>query len=933
MDDFGKLSRLMKDDWNRRVNHDYRFWMSDGLKTDEAMWQAGERDFAIITEGINQTEQLHILEVGCGVGRLLRPAVARFGKVTGIDVSEQAIKMAQQFLGNHQNLELMVGNGFDLKPIADSSVDVVFSFAALTSMPTDVIAHYLIEMHRVLRPGGQVRLQVYCGEEYRVCREDTLHVRCYSERNLRAGIQSAGFELINLQELKLPLQVSFEDIGIKAVMITLVKTNSLPGSIGEVSNSLLPGGEVEVSVVTNPHDLEHWTALNYAQKLVQEGDIERAKQALEYAVTHCQNTTIDTKDLLERIKTAIDAAQGTIATPRAFAQPPAPQSWFNQNMAVVRRKFPLAYEQIQQAALTQEPLELRDSAQGPVFWLGGQCLDHPSKPVGSADAWVKRELSEKQDKSCNHILVGGFGAGYHIERIQQTKWAVSVYEPYPMIMRRALELRDLRGCLEGLRHLVVGSSDYQVCLDENTELTIRPQYQAVEPAIWTGIRSVFFGTRGLLALSPKIAILGPIQGGTLPMVPNCIRALYDLRQRPREIDMSGFASGFHLAEKFVTGKPRQQSLQGVYIEMMSQFVLESVLEKPIDILICMAQAPASGRILTELRKRGVITVLWFVEDYVRFGYWKDIAQYYDFVFTIQKGECLEKIRAAGAGEVHYIPTACDPYLHRPMVLSAEERKQWGSPVSFVGAGYHNRQQVFASMADFPLKLWGTEWPTCKPFDRMVQEQGRRITPEEYVKIFNATDVNINLHSSTERDGVDPFGDFVNPRTFELAASGAFQLVDERSLLGECFEPGKEVITFSNPRDLKDKIRYYLERPEERARIAEAARIRALKEHSYAHRLKDMLSIIYSSRFESLKRREDSSPWKKMLERSKIDPELSQRCELAFRRGEEPILDGLVSDIVTGKGKLSETEQKLLFLFHIRKQIIRMKSEEMGQKVG
>lgn len=31
----------------------------------------------------------------------------------------------------------------------------------------------------------------------------------------------------------------------------------------------------------------------------------------------------------------------------------------------------------------------------------------------------------------------------------------------------------------------------------------------------------------------------------------------------------------------------------------------------------------------------------------------------------------------------------------------------------------------------------------------------------------------------ERDGVEPYGDFVNPRTFESAACGAFQLVDSR----------------------------------------------------------------------------------------------------------------------------------------------------------
>jgi spore maturation protein CgeB len=309
-----------------------------------------------------------------------------------------------------------------------------------------------------------------------------------------------------------------------------------------------------------------------------------------------------------------------------------------------------------------------------------------------------------------------------------------------------------------------------------------------------------------------------------------------------------------------------------------------------------------------------------------------MAKFYDFVFTIQRGECIEAIKAAGAGEVHYLPTACDPDLHRPMELASDEKERWGSKVSFVGAGYHNRQQVFASLSNMPFKIWGTEWPSCKPFDRLVQEQGRRLTPGEYIKIFNSTEINLNLHSSSERDGVDPFGDFVNPRTFELAACGAFQLVDERELLPENFEAGSEIVTFKTPNEMREKIRYYLEHPEEARAIAERGRQRALRDHTYSQRLRSMLLTIYASKFEQLKRREDNQPWQKMLARSAKYPELQDRCKRAFERGEEPNLDGLISDIVTGQGRLTETEQKLLFLFHIRKQTIRMAAEERGEKV-
>lgn len=416
----------------------------------------------------------------------------------------------------------------------------------------------------------------------------------------------------------------------------------------------------------------------------------------------------------------------------------------------------------------------------------------------------------------------------------------------------------------------------------------------------------------------------------MPIAGYTSRALGLLKQRKRELDMSGFAQGYHLFESFLKEEPRRAVMQGNYIEVLSQMVLESMWEYPVDILICMAQAPISGRALTEIRKLGVTTVLWFVEDHLRFTYWKDVARYYDFVFTIQKGECIERIRAAGAGEVHYLPNACDPAVHGPLQLSPEERQRWGSPVSFVGAGYYNRQQTFASFAALPFKLWGTEWPTCRPFDRMVQEGGRRLQPDEYVKIFNSTDVNINLHSSTERDDVEPNGDFVNPRTFELAACGAFQLCDERKLLPELFEPGKEIVTFRDKEDLRAKIDYYLRHPEERTQVAANARARALRDHTYEQRIKQMLSMIYGSKFEALRARIDQSAWGKMLNRSQRHPELHARCKEAFERGEAAKLDGLVVDIMNGKGKLTETELKLLFLFHVRKQIINMKREEAGR---
>jgi spore maturation protein CgeB len=300
------------------------------------------------------------------------------------------------------------------------------------------------------------------------------------------------------------------------------------------------------------------------------------------------------------------------------------------------------------------------------------------------------------------------------------------------------------------------------------------------------------------------------------------------------------------------------------------------------------------------------------------------------MFLIQRDGYPERVQAAGAGSAIYLPTGCDPLVHCPLGLTDEEKQRWGSDISFVGAGYNNRQQVFATLAQRDFKIWGTEWPQMMPFSRLVQEKGRRVDPSEYVKIFNASAINLNLHSSMERDGVEPNGDFVNPRTFELAAAGAFQLVDERTLLPEKFEIGNEMITFANRVELEQKIDYYLAHPEERKAIAERSRKRALTEHTYVHRVQEMLSHIYSERYDQLKSRLQRGPWQETLRAAEPYPELASRFKRVFERGDEPKLDSLVADIQLGKGSLTETEQKLLFLHHVKKQIVYINELRAGK---
>lgn len=931
MKPLSQLATTMRDDWDRRVQHDYRFWITNEISRDSLLWEEGERDFAQMVAGVPISPNQTALEIGCGVGRMLPAAARRFSSVLGVDVSPRAIAKAHELHRaaalTSSTTRLLSTSGVDLHEVPTQSIDFVWSFAALPHMPTRVFAAYLCEIRRIMRPGGKARVQVFVGSQESPVESDTLRVRAYTEEALRVAIERAGLRLTEVSPVTMPLQELLEELYLKPVAITLELAGEGGADCEDVAAALLPDGPEADNGQVSCTDFEAWIALHYADRLYQDGDFDRARAALEYVTQHCKATECDVRDILDRLSkvTAVKQMDADIAASTHDGRV------YLANIEVLRRRFPAVWERVHTDSGNEDlAVDVKASIDGPVLWVGSTCLDHPEKPVMAGQAWAKRTLNDRRMAQTPHLVVVGFGCGYHLESLLASRTdAVSCIETSIAALRKALEVRDVRPLLEKLSFLTLAESGVPADLDSAAEIVVRPQSIALSGERVQAVTTAFNSRRGRSSLNPKIAVLGPLQGGTLPITHYTTAALQGLRQRVREVDVSGFNGGYELVGSLMHGDIRQNLCRQTYIEMISSILLEAFSEKPVDILICMAQAPISPRALVELRRKGVITVLWFVEDYLRFTYWKEIAQYFDYIFTIQKGECLEAIRKAGATHVHYLPTACDPRVHTPMTLTAAERERWGSPISFVGAGYHNRRQTFAGLSHLPCKIWGTEWPVMKPFDRMVQEAGRRLTPEEYTKIFNSTDINLNLHSSNERDGVDPTGDFINPRTFELAACGAFQLVDERSLLAECFEPGKEIATFSSVSDLKEKIAYYLERPDERQSIVNRGRARVLRDHTYEKRLDEMLSTIYAGSYQKLRQRQQDSPWVEMIRRAQFDPELKERCERAFARGEEPILDGLIADITTGQGQLTDTEQKLLFLFHIRKQIIRMEQEGAG----
>jgi ubiquinone/menaquinone biosynthesis C-methylase UbiE len=100
-----------------------------------------------------------LLEVGCGIGVDSIQLARRGFEVTAVDLTENAIQVAQQFASARGvTVDFRLGNAEGLD-FPDASFDVVYSFGVLHHTPD--IERSVEEVRRVLRPGGTAYVMLY----------------------------------------------------------------------------------------------------------------------------------------------------------------------------------------------------------------------------------------------------------------------------------------------------------------------------------------------------------------------------------------------------------------------------------------------------------------------------------------------------------------------------------------------------------------------------------------------------------------------------------------------------------------------------------------------------------------------------------------------------------------------------------------------------
>jgi len=210
---------------------------------------------------------------------------------------------------------------------------------------------------------------------------------------------------------------------------------------------------------------------------------------------------------------------------------------------------------------------------------------------------------------------------------------------------------------------------------------------------------------------------------------------------------------------------------------------------------------------------------------------------YDYFFT-KNPYWNKKLREIGYQNIHFLAHSYDPEIQKRMPLTEQERQTFGSEVSFIGAMYPYRLKALERVQGMDFKIWGPGWeklPCDHPLHGSCQRSGI-IRGIDHSRVINASLINLNLHHYDDIDGL-------NQRFFDIAGCGGFQLVDDRAEIGRYLTPGKEVVCYRDVEELCEKIRYYLERPDEREAIRENGFRRIRKGNTYDDRIKEIFSVI------------------------------------------------------------------------------------------
>lgn len=281
-------------------------------------------------------------------------------------------------------------------------------------------------------------------------------------------------------------------------------------------------------------------------------------------------------------------------------------------------------------------------------------------------------------------------------------------------------------------------------------------------------------------------------------------------------------------------------------ELLNEKIMELCRQHRPDFLFTGKGMNIKASTISKVKSMGIKTVTWFMENTyqkVYFNWFSNNYQNYDYVFT-NDSYMFENFFNKSSAKLCNISMTINPDYYKVQSLSKKDIAKYSCDVCFVGAFDNRREKILGKIKEIEglnLKIFG--WKRWKKSVLAPLYHGP-LNLEGMAKLYRCAKICLNVNGVGANAG--PVLNGVSLKTFEIPASGGFQLSDYRKDVDSLFKAGEEVEIYRSDEELIDKIKFYLDNEEARNKIAGAGHKRVLADHTLVKRVKDILTFIQSN---------------------------------------------------------------------------------------
>jgi len=145
---------------------------------------------SVVAREKSSAEQLHILDAGCGTGRLCQ-ILERFGPVSGCDISDEALECCRE-----RGLTEVFKADLNSAVFPSAAYDVITSIDTLYHRAIEDESAVLSRFHDALKPGGLLIINLVAHEFLRSTHDMAVHTRKrYTRKEVTGLLEDSGFEV------------------------------------------------------------------------------------------------------------------------------------------------------------------------------------------------------------------------------------------------------------------------------------------------------------------------------------------------------------------------------------------------------------------------------------------------------------------------------------------------------------------------------------------------------------------------------------------------------------------------------------------------------------------------------------------------------------------------------------------------------------------